>query len=340
VAQDARRFEGVAFVTLAHLRDAGLVLPTVAQSLGLREAGGRSQREAVHSYLRGKRLLLVLDNFEHVLDAAPEVAALVESCPDLVVLVTSRAPLRVRGEQEYPVPPLALPDSTLSPTAEEILGSPSGSLFVERARAASPGFGLEGENAAAVAAICWRLAGIPLALELAAAKVRVLSPPHLLARLDRMLATVGACDLPARQRTMRATLDWSFHLLQGPENGLFRRLAVFAGGFTLEAAEAVGAADDVQAEDVLDLLENLVEQSIVVTTQDADGLRYGMPEPVRQYAIEQLDENVEEAEEARRRHARYYLLSVLSIINVVKLARKTWGWYRKPHASELLRPPQ
>ena len=244
VARDTHLFEGAAFVTLAHLRDAGLVVPTLAQSLGLREAGSRSPREAVHSYLRGKRLLLVLDNFEHVLDAAPEVAALVESCRDLVVMVTSRAPLRVRGEQEYPVPPLALPDSTLSPTAEEILGSPSGSLFVERARAACPGFGLEGENAAAVAAICWRLAGLPLALELAAAKARILSPPDLLARLDRSLATGGARDLPARQRTMRATLDWSYHLLQEPENRMFRRLSAFTGFVTLEAAEAVVAADE------------------------------------------------------------------------------------------------
>ena len=306
--RETQLFESVAFVTLAHLRDAGLVVPTVAQSLHLREAGGRSPREALHSYLREKHLLLVLDNFEHVLDAAPEVAALVESCRDLVVLVTSRAPLRVRGEQEYPVPPLAPPASTLSPTAEEVLGSPSGSLFVERARAASPSFVLEGENTAAIAAICWRLAGLPLALELAAAKVRVLSPPQLLARLDRMLAAGGGRDLPTRQRTMRATLDWSYHLLQGPEKGLFRRLSTFAGGFALEAAEAVSAADNVQAEDVLDLLENLVEQSLVVTARDADRLRYGMLEPVRQYALERLEESVKEAEEARRRHAGYYLV--------------------------------
>jgi transcriptional regulator with XRE-family HTH domain len=161
---------GAAFVALAPLNAAELVVLTVARSLGLRETEGRTPREALCAYLREKRFLLVLDNFEHLLAAAPEMAALIESCPDLTLLVTSRAPLRVRGEQEWPVPPLALPISTRSPAMEEVLGSPSGRLFVERARAASPAFELEESNAAAVAAICWRLAGLPLALELAAVR--------------------------------------------------------------------------------------------------------------------------------------------------------------------------
>ncbi len=300
--------DGVAFVALAALNGPALVIPTIARSLGLRDTEGQTLREALHGYLREKRFLLVLDNFEHLLEAAQEVSALMESCRDLVVLATSRAPLHIRGEQEYPVPPLALPASTLSPTAEEVLGSPSGRLFVERAQAASPAFGLGGENTAAVGAICWRLAGLPLALELAAAKVRFLSPPHLLTRLDRALSAGWARDLPARQRTMRATLDWSHDLLAEEEKVLFRRLSVFAGGFTLEAAEAVGAAEEADAEDVLKLLGNLVEQSLVLAQPGEDGgeVRYGMLEPVRQYGLERL-EHSDEAEEVRRRHAEYYL---------------------------------
>lgn len=253
--------DGVAFVALAPLGDPSLVVPTIARSLGLREAEGQIPGEALRARLtlrarlREKRLLLVLDNFEHLLKAAPEVAGLLEACPGLVVLATSRAPLRVRGEQEYRVGTLALPSSTLSPTVEEVLGSPSGRLFVERARAVSPAFGLEEGNAAAVAAICWRLAGLPLALELAAARVRFLDPATLLARLDQALsAPSGARDLPERQRTMRATLDWSHDLLSEAERVLFRRLSVFAGGFSLEAAEEVGASGSIAAEDVLELL--------------------------------------------------------------------------------------
>jgi predicted ATPase/DNA-binding XRE family transcriptional regulator len=299
--------DGVAFVALAPLGDPALVIPTVAQSLGLREAEGQTQREALYAYLREKRFLLVVDNFEHLLEAAPEVAKLIEACRHLAVLVTSRAPLRVRGEQEYPVPPLALPASTFSPDPEEVLGSPSGGLFVERARAASPSFSLEGENALAVAAICRQLAGLPLALELAAAKVRFLGPTTLLSRLDRALSTGAARDLPPRQSTMRATLDWSYELLKEPQQELFRRLSVFAGGFTLEAAEAISATVAIDLEEVVDLLGGLAEQSLVTVRQGHDAqARYGMLEPVRQYAREKLEETGE-AEEARRRHAGYYL---------------------------------
>jgi predicted ATPase len=304
--------DDVAFVGLASLNNAELIVPTVARSLDLRETEGRMPREALHAHLREKHLLLVLDNFEHLLEAAPEVAELIEACPELIVLVTSRAPLRVRGEQEYPVPPLSLPASTLSPDPEEVLGSPSGQLFVERARAASPTFGLAGGNAAAVAAICWRLSGLPLALELAAAKVRFLSPPDLLVRLDQMLSAGGARDLPPRQRTMRATLDWSHDLLSEGEKALFRRLSVFAGGFALEAAEAVeakpGAAEEMDTGEVLELLGRLIEQSLVVAQAGEDGaeMRYGMLEPVRQYGLELL-QHADEVEETRRRHAEYYV---------------------------------
>src|ERR687893_1684790 len=233
--------DGASFVPLAPLGDPALVLPAVARSLGLREAEGRGAAEALRAYLGERRTLLVLDNFEHLLGAAAGVAALIEACPALRVLATSRAPLRVRGEQEYPVRPLALPPSTNNPSEEDVLRTPSGRLFAERASAASPSFSLTPQNAHAVAAICWRLAGLPLALELAAAKVRLLEPAALLPRLDRALSAGWARDLPERQRNMRATLDWSYELLSEPERRLLRRLSVFVGGFTLQATEAVEA---------------------------------------------------------------------------------------------------
>jgi predicted ATPase len=310
VAHDARDLfeDGIAFVALAPLRYPSLVVPTVARLLGVREAEEQTPREALHAHLRVKRLLLVLDNFEHLLEAAPEVSGLIESCPNLTVLVASRAPLSVRGEQDYSVPPLELPVSTRDPSVEEVLDSPSGRLLVERARAVSSTFSLSKANAAAVASICWRLAGIPLALELAAARVRFLEPATLLSRLDRALLTSGGRDLPDRQRTMRATLDWSHDLLSEPERKLFRRLSVFAGGFTLEAAEAVGTAGCVGSEDVFDLLGALVEQSLVAVQPPKTGgeSRYGMLEPVRQYALEKLEESGE-AGMVGHSHAAFFL---------------------------------
>ena len=300
--------DGATFVELAPLSDPMLVVLSVSRSLGVPEAPGRSPREALVDHLRDKNLLLVLDNLEHLLQAAPEVAALIEACPGLVVLATSRAPLRVRVEREYPVPPLALPASTRSPAKEEILAAPSGMLFAERARASSPGFEITQENAATVAAICWRLAGLPLALELAAAKTKFLDPATLLSRLDRALSTAWGRDLPERQRTMRATLDWSYGLLGEPERRLLGRLSVFVGGFSLPASEAVGATGNVDAEEMIDHLGSLVEQSLVTVDPDGseEGTRYGMLEPVRQYAREKLEEGGEE-EETRRRHTAYYL---------------------------------
>jgi predicted ATPase/DNA-binding XRE family transcriptional regulator len=296
--------DGAAFVWLASLTDPSLMVPTILRSLGVPETQGRTPGEALSDHLGGKKFLLVLDNLEHLLGAAPEVAALVEGCPGLVVLATSRAPLRVRGEREYPVPPLALPASTRSPGEEEVLASPSGRLFVERAQATSPGFAITRENAPSVASICWRLAGLPLALELAAAKVRFLGPATLLSRLDRALSSAWGRDLPERQRTMRATLDWSHDLLSEPERELFRRLSVFAGGFTLEAAEAVGGGEGEAKEEVLDLLGALVEQSLVVVQPPEEGgeARFGMLEPVRQYASEKVGEGGE-----TRRHAAFFL---------------------------------
>jgi predicted ATPase/DNA-binding XRE family transcriptional regulator len=301
--------DGVAFVGLAPIEDPSLVIPSIARSLGVREAEGQTLDEALRARLRGKRTLLVLDNFEHVLDAAPEVAGLVESCPGATMLATSRAPLRVRGEQEYPVGPLSLPASTLSPDVRSVLDSPAGGLFVERAKAASPSFEVTGDNAADVAAICWRLAGLPLALELAAARVRFLDPVALLSKLDRALSAGWARDLPERHRTMRSTLNWSHDLLSEPEQVLFRRLSVFSGGFTLEAAEAVGAVGEVEPGEALTLLGSLVEQSLVTAGPDADsaaGARYGMLEPIRQYALEKLEE-AGQAEAIRSSHAAFFM---------------------------------
>jgi predicted ATPase/DNA-binding XRE family transcriptional regulator len=297
--------DGVAFVALAPLGDAALVMPSISQVLGLREAAGVQSLEVLCQYLRERKFLLVLDNFEHVAEAAAEVVNLLGSCPNLSVLVTSRAPLRVRGEREYSVSPLAVPDPTRKPEAEEVSQTPAAKLFIERAEDASAVFELTQANAAAVAAICWRLDGLPLALELAAAQTRFLGPTALLSRLNQALQAGGARDLPERQRTMRATLDWSHELLHEPEKTLFRRLSVFSGGFTLEAVEGVGTA--AEAEDVLVLLGNLVEQSLVVTETSPEGeTRYRMLEPVRQYALERLEKSGE-VEEVRRRHAAFYL---------------------------------
>jgi predicted ATPase/DNA-binding XRE family transcriptional regulator len=316
----------VAFVALAPLEDPKLVVTGIARSLGVREAEGQALEEVVRARLRGKRTLLVLDNFEHLLDAAPEVAGLVESCPEATVLATSRTSLRVRGEQEYPVGPLALPASTLSPDARSVLGSPAGGLFVERAKAASPSFEVTEANAADVAAICWRLAGLPLALELVAARVRFLEPAALLSRLDwTALSASWARDLPDRQRTMRATLDWSHDLLDESERVLFRRLSVFAGGFSLTAAEAVGAAGEVGAEEVHELLGRLVEQSLVAAEVIGnEEARYGMLEPIRQYALGRL-EGSGEAEKVRRRHAEFFLeLAERAAPNLTRAAQTEW----------------
>ena len=321
--------DGVIFVGLAPLSDGTLVVPTICQTLGLRQLGSRPMHAALQDHLRDKELLLVLDNFEHILEAAPVIAELIETCPYLTVLATSRAPLRLRGEQGYPVSPLGLPASTRSPTPTEVVGSPSGRLFVERARATIPDFELEAANAAAVASICWRLSGLPLALELAAARVRFLNPSSLLARLDQALSAGWARDVPERQRTMSATLDWSYDLLSEPEKALLRQLSVFAGGFSLEAAEAVDPAVDDDAGNVLRLLGELVGQSLVAVEAlpdaNADEPRYGMLEPVRQYAREKLEESGESAT-ASRRHAAFYL----------ELAERAYPELRGEHQGEWL----
>jgi predicted ATPase/class 3 adenylate cyclase len=302
--------DGVWFVRLSRLTDPRLVVPTIAQTLGLKEQGSQPVSETLREYLRARHLLLVLDNFEQVVGAAREVAALRETAPHLKLLVTSRVALHVRGEHEYPVVALPLPDPDHLPAPERLSQYAAVALFIERAQAARPDFHVTGTNAPAVAEVCARLDGLPLAIELAAARVRVLPPEALLARLSSRLLTSGARDLEERQQTMRATIAWSEALLAPAEQVLFRRLAVFAGGCTLEAAEAVCVAPEGAAQlglDVLDGLSALVEQSLVQQREEEDGEpRFGMLHTIREYALERLDMSGE-AEPLRRAHAAAFL---------------------------------
>ena len=296
--------DGVAWVPLAAVQDAALVVPAIAQALGVREAGDQPLLDGVTSALREARLLLVLDNFEHLLAAAAPVAELLAACPAFTALVTSRMLLRVRGEHALPVPPLALPDPDESDAAGR---SDAVRVFAARARAVSPAFALTPATIPQVAAICRRLDGLPLAIELAAARVNHLPLPALRERLEHRLAvlTGGARDLPARLQTMENAIAWSYGLLTPAEQALFRRLAVFVDGFTLEAADAVGGRTVTAA--VLDLVASLVDHHLIYLDAEAPGgPRYRMLETIREYAAERLAA-AGEAARLERRHAAHYL---------------------------------
>ena len=297
--------DGVVQIGLASLADASDVVPTVGRALRILGADGPDALDLVAAHLQGLRLLLVLDNFEHLLSAAAEVGHLVSVCPELMVLVSSRSPLRVRGEHEYAVTPLGLPSRDVS-TAHELAASPSGALVLDRAHAVAPGLEMTPEHAHALGRLCERLAGLPLAIELATARLRLLSPQTLLERLDDVASTSAARDLPERQRTMRATLDWSYGLLSPDQQALFTLLGVFRSGATLESLEAVAAAswDDADRE-VGGLLEQLIEHSLVVVRPGPDGRhRYDMLEPVAQYS--RSLQVGPEAARAGRAHAQVY----------------------------------
>jgi predicted ATPase/class 3 adenylate cyclase len=301
--------EGVFFVSLAAIRDPELVVGAVAGTLGVKEAGGQALLESLEDYLREKRILLVVDNFEHLLEAAPVVTELLSAAPNLNVLATSRISLRLYGEHEYSVPPLALPDPERSPSVESLTHYEAVRLFMERAQAAKADFSVTNENAPAVAEICYRLDGLPLAIELAAARIKVLSPQKMLARLSNrlQLLTGGARDLPERQRTLRSTIEWSYGLLEEGEKLLFARLSVFAGGCTLEAIEAICNAEGVVRVDVLDAVVSLVDKSLLRQEEGVGGEpRFYMLETIHEYAREKLEESGE-AEELRRLHAQYFL---------------------------------
>ena len=300
--------DGVFFVPLASLADPVLVPSAVAEALGVPEQGGRPVVEVLRDYLAEKKFLLILDNCEHLLTAVADlVADLLAACSGLTVLATSRAPLRLRAEREWQVPPLALPwRPPPPPTAEQLSPYAAVRLFVERARAIRPDFALDNASAPAVAEICWRLDGLPLAIELAAARVRLFSPEALLARMEKRLPllTGGPRDAPIRQRTLRDAIAWSHDLLDLDEQAVFRRLAVFAGGFTLEAAEAVANSDG--GLDIVGLVERLCEHSLLRQEDGAGGEpRFGMLETVREFAAERLIESGEE-EATRDAHAEFF----------------------------------
>src|SRR6266511_1316855 len=300
--------DGSYFVTLALIGDPALVLTTIAQTLGVRETAGQPLLDQLKTVLHVKRLLLVLDNFEHLLDAAPRVVELLEACGGLKALVTSRAALHVRGEQLYAVPPLLLPDLPQRPATVSLARTPAVALFVERAQAVLPHFRLTEQNGPAVAAICVRLDGLPLAIELAATRITLLSPEGLLARLEQRLAvlTDGARDLPPRHRTLRGAIAWSYELLDAGEQTLFRRLGVFVGGCTLAAAEAACNASGDLPLDVLNGLATLVDTSLLRREEGRDGEpRFVTLETIREYALEQLTE-CGEAPAVQQAHATFY----------------------------------
>jgi serine/threonine-protein kinase PknK len=296
----------VFFVSLAALSDPSLVIPEVAAVLGIGEDRTRSASEVVRSFLRTKRALLVLDNFEQVIAAAGAVAELLSSCPGLRVLATSRVPLRLNGEYEFAVPPLHIPPLEAIRGPETLAEYGATELFLRRAQAVEPRFTATGEDARAVASICERLEGLPLAIELAAARIKIFSPQTLLGRLGKRLDLLkgGGTDRPARHQTLRQAIDWSYDLLNEAEKRCFRRLSVLSGGCTLEAAEAIGRNLGI---DILEALSALVDKSLV-RRQEMAGIepRFQMLEMIREYALERLEE-AGDGLEARRAHGEYFL---------------------------------
>lgn len=353
--------DGIHFVALAPLSDPNLVAATIAQSLGLRELGLGSLAERLQLYFAPKQLLLVLDNFEHVSAAAPLVADLLATAPHLKILVTSRVALHLSGEHEFPIPPLALPNPHDFAPITVIAQTPAVALFIARAQAVKPDFELTYANMGLVTEICQRLDGIPLAIELAAARSKLLPPPALLARLSHQLTvlTGGPRDLPARQQTLRSAIGWSYDLLLPAEQALFRRLGVFAGGWTVEAAEAVvgelkigdGGSkmeDNISPSSVLDGLATLLDHSLLYQLDAAEtDLRFAMLEMIREYALEQLAAT-RETEALRQRHADYFLaLAEQEVLGPERVAqlhrlesehdnlRVALAWYREADEVEL-----
>jgi predicted ATPase/DNA-binding winged helix-turn-helix (wHTH) protein len=304
---------GVHFVSLSSLNEPDLLAAVIVQAVGIREAGTRSPLEILKDNLRDvsrKPMLLLLDNFEHLVEAAPTVAELLAVGPSFKILATSRAALHVYGEHEFPVPPLALPDSRSMLPVEELSRYSAVALFVQRAVAAKADFELDRENAPVVAEICARLDGLPLAIELAAARVKVLSPASMRTRLTSrlQLLTGGARDMPQRHQTLRAAMDWSYDLLSAAEQKLFRRLSVFVGGCTLEGAEAVCDAKGDLEPDLLDGMASMVDKSLAHQDERGKGeSRFVMLETIREYALEKLDASGETAF-TKRAHAAYCLV--------------------------------
>jgi predicted ATPase len=300
-------YDTVAVAAVDHISDAGLVAPAIATGLGIQEVLGYPLLETLKTFLRAKKVLLVLDNFEHVMAASPLVTELLQACPDLTILVTSRAVLRLSAEHVFAVPPLRLPARHGEERLKNAMEYDGIALFVQRAQAARVDLAITDENIAIVAEICHRLDGLPLAIELAAARTRLLPLKDLLGRLDnrlRLLRT-GARDAPTRQETLEGTIDWSYNLLDDREQTLFARMSVFAGGWTVEAAEAVCNAEGGLGGDVLDSLGVLLDNSMLLQEGD-EAARFNMLLTIQQYARDRLEASGE-AERIRQRHAAYYL---------------------------------
>jgi predicted ATPase/class 3 adenylate cyclase len=304
--------DGVWFVALAQVASATLVAPTIAQALDIRESSTDSVEVTLRAYLQPRRLLLVLDNFEHVVDASPLVADLLSHCPGLQVLATSRAPLHLSGEHELPIPPMELPSLAHPLRFDLALASEAVRLFVDRARAVQSHFELTEDNAATVVAICRRLDGLPLAIELAASRVRLLPPKAILARLDSRLTllTGGGTDRPERQQTLRGAIAWSHDLLEPSEQVLFRRLAVFSGGWTLDAAEAIASFGPDPQLSVFDDLDALHDASLIQLQESADqeaatDPRFAMLQTIHEFATEQVIASGE-LEQAKEHHATWF----------------------------------
>ncbi len=302
--------DGILFAPLAPISDPNLVIPTIAQMLGLKETIDQLPHTLLKAYLQGRYFLLFLNNFEQVLAAGPSLINLLMSCPTLKIMVTSREVLRLYGEQEFPVPPLALPDLKQLPDIKTLAQYEAIALFIQRVHAAKPDFQLTKANAPAVAEICVRLDGLPLAIELAASRIKLLPPQALLTRLSNRLKilTGGTLDMPIRQRTLRNTIDWSYNLLDAQEQRLFRRLSIFVGGCTLEAAEAISAAlENNDVGQTMDKVTSLIDKNLLQQTeQGAEEPWLLILETLREYGLEVLTANGE-MEITRQAHADYYL---------------------------------
>ena len=322
--------DGVFFVELEALHDPNFLPSTIAQAVGLREVPGVALSDGLARFLSGRNLLLVLDNFEQLAAAAPWIAELLSGAPKLVLLVTSRARLHVSAEAEVPVPPLRLPESTDEKSPENLLAFESVALFCERAATVKPGFGITKENAPAIAQLCARLDGLPLAIELAAARIRHLAPAVLLQRLSSRLSllTGGPRDLPARQQTLRDAIAWSHDLLSTEEQVLFARLAIFHGGFTLDAAETVCSEIGALDLDILDGVASLVDNSMLRLYGENAEPRYAMLETIRDFGLERLAARGEE-QRARQAHALFFGHLASETPNL------TQGQYRKEHLIRL-----
>jgi predicted ATPase len=320
--------DGVYFAPLAPLSDSKLVIPTMAQAVGLWEAEDRLLPGLLKAYLRKKCLLLILDNFEQVIGAALQVMDLLDACPKLKILVTSRVVLHVRAEHEFAVPPLSLPDPRRLPDFSTLSQYEAVALFIQRAQAVQPDFQVISTNAPAVAEICARLDGLPLAIELAAARIKLLSPEALLARLGRRLPvlTSMARDVPARQQTLRNTIAWSYHLLDAQEKRLFRRLSVFTGNCPLVAVEALYTALGDGEASVLDSVASLLDKSLLQRLERQGGeLRLSLLETVREYGLEVLAANGE-MEATQYAHATYICDWRKRPSESLKVRIKLYGW--------------